>query len=348
MYLTEREIMSQHEALIRTCSYMEEEKEKICAFFEEHNLHSFVFMGCGSSYMLAKSGSRLMQQYPGTDAVAIAGGDYLVSPKPYEEMIRKSIVIVLSRSGKTTEIVRDVRDIKERFHSPVISISMLDQNDVMPMADLNLTLNWCYDESVCQTRTVTNLYTVLLMLVAFYGGDEELVRLTKCAAAANEVYKNTYRPALKEMAAKDWTEALVLADGVTEGIAEEGSLAYAEISMLPGQYSHLLDFRHGPMVLYSEKTLTLILVQPDGRDLQEAMIGDLKKKGGKIITMSEQEGNPYETDLHVTIPGECAGRVETWGIFFIFIMQMTAYEKALLRGTNPDLPVGLDAYITLK
>ena len=346
MYLTEREIMSQHEALIRTCSYMTEERDRIASFFAEHPRRSFVFLGCGSSYMLAKSGSRLMQQYPDTDAAAVAGGDYLVCPGPYEEMIRKSIVVVLSRSGKTTEIVRDVKDIRERFHVPVISVSMKDNNDVMPFSDLDLTLDWCYDESVCQTRTVTNLYAVLLMLAAFYAGDEQLIADTQQAALENEVFKNTYRPQLKKMAEEDWTEALVLADGVIEGIAEEGSLAYAEISTIPGKFAHVLDFRHGPMVLYSGKTLTCVLVQPDGRDLQAAMLEDLKRKGGKIITVSEQEGNPYGTDLHVTIPN--AGRYETWGMYFIYIMQMTALEKAILRGVNPDLPDGLDAYITLK
>ncbi len=346
MYITEREIMLQHEALIRTCAYMTGEKDKIESFFKEHPMRSFVFLGCGSSYMLAKSGSRLMQQYPDTDAAAVAGGDYLVNPRPYEEMIRKSIVIVLSRSGKTTEIVRSIRDIKARFQVPVLSVSMMDQNDIMPYSDLDLTLDWCYDESVCQTRTVTNLYTVLLMLAAFYAGDEELAADTQRAAMENEAFKISYRPALKKMAEMDWTDALVLADGVVEGIAEEGSLAYAEISTIPGKYAHVLDFRHGPMVLYGEKTLTIVLVQPEGRDLQAAMLEDLKRKGGKIITVSEQDGNPYGTDLHVTIPN--AGRYETWGIFFIYMMQMTALEKAILKGVNPDVPDGLDAYITLK
>ena len=346
MFITEREIMSQHEALSRTCRYMMQQKETIRSFFREHPARSFVFMGCGSSYMLAKSGRALVQQYPDTYAAAVAGGDYLVSPKPYEEIIKKSIVVVLSRSGKTTEIVRSVQDIKARLGAPVISVSMLEGNDVMPFSDLDLTLDWCYDQSVCQTRTVTNLYTALLLLAAFYGEDEKLCEAVHRAADENEAFKIKYRPALQEMAAKDWSEALVLADGVIEGIAEEGSLAYAEISMLPARYSHMLDFRHGPMVLYSGKTLTCILVGPEGRELQEAMIKDLKKKGGKIITVSEQEGNPYGTDLHVTIPDP--GRYEAWGIFFIFIMQMTALEKAILRGTNPDVPDGLDAYITLK
>ena len=287
-----------------------------------------------------------MQQYPGTDAAAIAGGDYLVNPKPYEELMKKSILVVLSRSGKTTEVVRDVKNIKERFSTPVISISMMDQNDVMPFSDLDLTLDWCYDKSVCQTRTVTNLYASLLLLAAFYADDEQLCADTLRAAQMNEAYKISYRPKLEDIAGKDWEDALVLADGPVEGIAEEGALAFTEIAMIPGKYFHMLDFRHGPMVLFTRRSLAIILVQPGREALQEAMIEDLKQKGGTIITVSDREGNPYGADLHVTLPDP--GRFEVWGIYFIFVMQMTAYAKALVRGTNPDAPTGLDAYITLK
>ena len=346
MYITENEIMSQHEALLKTCSYMLEQKEAIRSFFREHDMRSFVFLGCGSSYMLGKSGQRLMQQYPGTAAAAVAGGDFLVDPEPYEQMVKNSIVVVLSRSGKTTEIVRDVQLIRERYGAPVISISMLDDNDVMPYSDLDLTLDWCYDRSVCQTRTVTNLYTALLLLASFYGGDEALCADTLRAVRGNEAFKLKYRPELAKLAQLDWEDALVLADGPVEGIAEEGALAFTEIAMLPGKYYHMLDFRHGPMVLLSDRSLSILLIQPRGRDLQKAMVEDLKAKGSRIVTVSEEEGDPYGADLHITLPD--AGRYETWGISFIFVMQMAAYEKAMVRGTNPDAPTGLDAYITLK
>lgn len=37
------------------------------------------------------------------------------------------------------------------------------------------------------------------------------------------------------------------------GIAEEGALAFTEIAMLTGRYFHLLDYRHGPIVISGEK-----------------------------------------------------------------------------------------------
>ena len=186
MYLTEQEIMSQHEALDQTYTYMLEKKKETIEFFEKNGQKKFVFLGCGSSYMLAKSGARFLAACEGTAASAIAGGDYLLHRDFYEETVKDSIVILLSRSGQTSEIVRSVKYIKESYGSPVISFSMKDDNDVMPYSDLDYTMDWCYDKSVCQTRTVTNLYTAMLMMTAFYNGETPVLDDVKNVIAANE------------------------------------------------------------------------------------------------------------------------------------------------------------------
>ena len=74
MYLTEQEIMEQHIALNKTYDYMMEKKAEIKNFFSEHPSRKFVFFGCGSSYMLAKSGQQLICSCKGSSANAIAGG----------------------------------------------------------------------------------------------------------------------------------------------------------------------------------------------------------------------------------------------------------------------------------
>ena len=53
---TEREIFQQHEALRKTYAYLMEHEEEIKNFFNGCGCKKIVFMGCGSSYMLAKSG----------------------------------------------------------------------------------------------------------------------------------------------------------------------------------------------------------------------------------------------------------------------------------------------------
>ena len=111
--------------------------------------------------------------------------------------MQESILITLSRSGQTSEIVRSAAHIKERYGIPVLSISMKDQNDIMPYSDVDLTMDWCYDQSVCQTRTVTNLYLALAMLLGFYRQEDQLLADLARVVDENEEYTRRYRPVLK-------------------------------------------------------------------------------------------------------------------------------------------------------
>ena len=351
MYLTENEIMSQHLALKKTWEYMTGRRKALENFFSRYPLRRFVFLGCGSSYMLAKSAQCMFGACAGTTANAVAGGDYLIHPEYYKELMRDSILVTLSRSGQTTEIVRSAAHIKEQYGIPVLSISMKDQNDIMPYSDADLTMDWCYDQSVCQTRTVTNLYLALSMLLGYYRQDDQLLADLAAVVDANECYTRQYRPVLKETAAKNWDHAVVLADGPLHGLGEEGALAFTEIAMVPGQCFHLLDYRHGPMVLNGEQTLTIVFVQDGKEKLQKDLIQELLRHGGTVVTVSA----PKRPDLKEDLPGvEVNVKIDgdiSWianGIPFIFVCQILAFEKAMVLGGNPDEPKGLDAFITLN
>lgn len=345
MYYTEKEIMTQHEALEETYIYFEKRKQEIQQFFLEKNCRKFMILGCGSSYMLAKSGQKMFCRYEDTSALAVAGGDFLLNPKAYDEYAKDSIFVCLSRSGKTSEVVRSVQYAKEKYNCPVVSVSMDKDNALLPYSDLDLVMEWCYDQSVCQTRSVTNLYLAELMLTAYYGKNDGLTADVKKVIESNKEYKESYRPFLKEIAGREWNKAVVLADGPVCGIAEEGALAFAEISRMPGYYANVLDYRHGPMVLNNEKTLNIVLTAAKNTELQKALIQDIRARKGVVVTASGEKENLYGADLHVAL-GECK-EIESMGIAYIYIMQMIAYEKAVRKGCNPDVPEGLDAYITL-
>ena len=346
MFLTEQEILDTPHALERTCAYFAEKGETIKAFFAQHTQRKFAFFGCGSSYMLAKSAAALFQSLPGTAACAVPAGDYIVDPASWREAVRDSIVVTLSRSGRTSEIVRAAEHIKNTLGCPIVSVSMQAENDVSHLCDLDLALDWCYDRSVCQTRTVTNLYTATLLLAAAYAGDGALKAAVHAATDTSADFQVKNRPALERLAALDWNNVVVLADGPVCGIAEEGALAFTEICMLCGRYFHLLDYRHGPIVISDEKTLTVILLNPAEEELQGAMVRDVMSHRGPVMTVSAQGGNPYGAAEHVQVEG--VGAFPAWGIPFIYLAQMLSLLKSAAMGGNPDAPKGLDAYITLK
>lgn len=345
MYLTEAEILDTPLALASTCSYFKKRDGDLAKFFTDHKQRKFTVFGCGSSFMLAKSAATLLASMPDTAASAIPAGDYILNHDFWQETVRGSIVILLSRSGMTSEMVWAIKHIKKNLDCPAISITMKADSDLAPLCDLNLVLDWCYDESVCQTRTVTNLYTASLLLAAKYAGKDSLRESVLAAAENSSAFNLKYRPMLQEIAAMDWDNAVVLADGPVSGIAEEGALAFTEIAMLPGRCFHLLDYRHGPIVVSGGKTLTLVLLRPGEGELQGKMVQDVMARGSIVVTISDQAENLYGAAAHVQITG--VEDFAAWGILFIYVAQMTALLKALALGGNPDQPQGLDAYISL-
>lgn len=345
MFLTEKEILDTPRALALTCQYFEGRLGEHKAFFARNPHKRFAFLGCGSSYMLAKGAAALFAALPGTTAVAVPAGDYLVSPASWQEALKDSIIVTLSRSGRTSELVLAVQDIRQALDCPVISISAQQSNDLTPLSQMEVVLDWCYDKSVCQTRTVTNFYAATLLLAAAYSGDPALTESVHAAAAQCDAFQQNNRAALEEIAALPWNNVVVLADGPLCGIAEEGALAFTEISMLCGRYFHLLDYRHGPIVISDQNTLTVMVMRPGEQALQMALVADVLAQGGPVVTLSDQPGLPWGATADLLIHG--TAEYAAWGIHFIYVCQMLALQKALRLGANPDAPIGLDPYITL-
>lgn len=345
MYLTEKEIMTQHEALQKTIAQLDLQRNEIEEFFGGSGQRKFVFMGCGSSYMLAKSMERMFMTRPDTCACSIAGGDYIMNPAIYHHAIDGAFVVMLSRSGLTSEVLLAADYMSEHENVKIAAITMKKGSSLAQKSGLVIELPWAFDDSVCQTRNVTNLYAAGLLLGSIIYRDSVLEKQVQDVINRNETYKVRYRPLLEEVAQKDFNHVIVLADGIISGLAEEAALAFTEIAMIGGNCYNLLDYRHGPIVLNNPKTLNIIAVQAGERRMQADMIKDIRSHGGIIVTVGTEEENYFGADLHICT-GE-AGDQGAFGIPFIYVAQMLAYEKAVSLGGNPDAPQGLNPYIEL-
>lgn len=343
MTQTEKEIFAQPEALRKIRAWFDSNARKAKDFFAEANRRKYVFIGCGSSFMISQSGMSLFASIDNADAYALAGGDFLVDPENYRNVLKDSVVIILTRSGLTSEIVRSAEILKSDFDVKILTITMKEENELADKSDFMMTFPWAYDQSVCQTQTVTSIYYALLRLYAELTENQSLRRELSELADGQDAFLRKYRTLAQRIALKDFTNAIVLCDGVPNGMAQEGALAFTEVAMLPGQAFHLLDYRHGPKVLNNGRTLTIAALKRGARELQTKMIEDLRKTGTTLVVLDSENIAP-QADFHVEVPSFSHPLM---GIFLINICQMISLEKALAMGNNPDHPKGLDAYIKL-
>jgi len=345
MSITETEIFGQYEALARTHAYFLKNAGRIQKFFRRCRPQSLAFIGCGSSYCQCRSAELSAKMRLKLPAVSLAGGDLLVNYPHYRGILQGALLITPSRSGSTSEVVLSVKKLKREFKSPLISICCREKSELSAIAELSLAIPWAFDQGVCQTSSVTNLYTANLCLIAAMAGDKSLFREIGKAIAEGERLMAANKSSLQELGAKDWNHVVVLADSELEGIAGSGALSLKEIAQVHANYYHLLDVRHGPMLLVNEKTLVIMACSPRETGLQKDLVADLKKRGATVVTIGGSR-QALGADRHLPVPAY--KNFGVMGIHFIFVPQLISYYKAASAGLDPDAPRGLAPWIVLK
>jgi fructoselysine-6-P-deglycase FrlB-like protein len=333
--------MNTPEALQKTTLCIEQKWDEIEAFLKDKK--RFVFLGCGSSYSLARSMAVMTYMHTGVPTTVISAGDLLLHAPRYVNAVGEAAVICISRSGQTSEMNIALDAIKE-FNPHIASLICADDTPLEARSELSINMPWAFDNSVCQTRTVTNFYFAAAYILAKYLNNpvllQDLLHITdNCEEFLLKTEKIT-----REIAEKPWNHSVILADAELEGIADNGSLAFKEICQLPSNYYHILDSRHEPMVLFNEYTLLLAALGPMDK-LEFNYLKDMVKKKSLVVAFS---------DVPIEIPGVVSfsyGRKLSQialGLPFIMFCQLITYYKAAHTGANPDQPSGLSAWISLS
>ena len=308
------------------------------------DLNGITWIGSGSSYFISRS-AELSTRRLNIASYSIPAGDLMINFPTYENVIKDTLVVCLTRSGKTSEVLECIDKTKKLHGNKCVCLCMTENSPASKSSDVTLEMPWAFDESVCQTRTVTNLYLASLMLVAMLGADDNFLDEIKSAVDSNGQFINDNKNALHEVAKLDWDKAVVLADAQLEGISMEGALAFKEICQISSNYYHVLDSRHGPMVLFDEKTLVVVFKSLNDEAYQNGLIADVKSKGSFVVFAVAKENDANDADLSIRLPEY--NYAETAGIAFICTLQNLAFFKAIENGINPDEPNGLDPWINI-
>lgn len=341
---TYREIMNQYEAIRRTRAYLDTRMEAVRALLAGEG--PCVVMGSGSSYSVAQSVALMMQLRLGKRAAAVACGDLLLHVQAYRALLSGGVLVVLSRSGETSEAIRAIERARaEGFSFQVLSLTCAEGSTLEGLSAVTLAIPWAFDESVCQTRSVSCLYYAFVYLTAALGGMDARLAGLESFVGHGEAYLARADGAAQALAPLAWDRAVVLGDGELYGVAQEGALAFKEICQLASGDYHVLDVRHGPMVLLDEKTLVVIAVSDAGEPMQRDLVRDVAAKGCTVLVVSPA---PFAMEGVHALATDCVADQAVLGLALVGACQLLAYRKAAETGADPDAPDGLDAWISLK
>ena len=346
MSLTLNEIRGQYLALEKTVALLDEKQAALKAWFSQSRPASLVFVGCGSSFSLSKGFCSIASLRTDIPAYALAGGDLWLNCEAYRRMLKDALVISVSRSGETSELVNACKAVAALgLGARFLSIVCAEGTPMEALSDFTLCMPWAFDESVCQTRCVSNLYAMGAMVLGCLFGDPSIREGMAKMAAHGPDYLARIDARAQALAAKDWDHGVVLADGEIDGIAEEAALTFKEICQQNSNYYHVLDVRHGPMVMIRKNTLVFVAVKSPACKYEAQLVADLVATGATVVCYAARG---------VDIPGALCVPLEAdvgsvaFGLGLVALCQLTTYYKSLVVGCDPDHPDGLDPWIKIN
>jgi fructoselysine-6-P-deglycase FrlB-like protein len=209
--------------------------------------------GCGTSWFMAQAyaAAREASGHGETDAFAASE---MPRGRAYDQ------VLVLSRSGTTTEILQLLDRLRGTV--PTIAITADAATPVAGAADTVIELPFADEESVVQTRFAT---TELALLLAGLGTDIE-----PAAAAAERVLAQPLPAAL--LAARQFT---FLGTGWTAGLAAEAALKLREAAGMWTEAYPAMEYRHGPAAVTGAGSVVWMLGPAPG-----GLAADVAAAGG--------------------------------------------------------------------
>jgi fructoselysine-6-P-deglycase FrlB-like protein len=216
--------------------------------------------GCGTSWFIAQAyaAAREAAGHGETDAFA-------ASEMPPTRIYDR--VLVLSRSGTTTEILRLLRQLSGTL--PTVAITADPATPIAGAADAVIALDFADEKSVVQTRFATS---ELALLLRHLGQDIDPV-----ADAADRVLAEPLPAELTS--ARQFT---FLGTGWTCGLASEAALKLREAAGLWTEAYPAMEYRHGPIAVTRPGSVVwLFSPPPDG------LIDEIGAAGGLAWQSSE-------------------------------------------------------------
>jgi glucosamine--fructose-6-phosphate aminotransferase (isomerizing) len=165
---------------------------------------------------------------------------------------------------------------------------------------------------------------------------EELDKLPDMGRSVIEHYSDTARAWGKRL---DIERFYFLGSGPRYGLAAELSLKMKEMTLSHSEPFHFPEFRHGPQSMVTENTLMVGLVSVVNREIETAVLEDMRKRGAHVMQIGEQGGDTaFNSGLSET----------AHKILCLPIGQLMAFARALEKGLDPDHPHNLDAVVRLS
>ena len=301
------------------------------------------FVGCGTASYAALTGNYLFSRIARRHVNFVVGSEFM-----YQEhfLTDRSLVIALSQSGETADVIEPVLAAKARG-ARIAALVNVKGSTLDRIADFSVHLNAGPEQCVLSTKAYSAKVAVLLLTAHILNGSEHVGRdllwraVDGVHAALNPSAIDKVRAVAQHIV--DRPNMFIIGRGLSYPTALEAALKIKEVSYIHAEGFAGGELKHGVIALIEAGTPCLVYSPLDEtRDdiLSGAM--ELRSRGGFIVGVSPEDDAVFDIHLPVADVGDAAPLVMAPPA------QMLGYQLALLKGLDPDKPRNLAKSVTVK
>lgn len=309
----------------------------------------WLFIACGSSYYLSQTVAAQWNQLFPAPSSAVTASEFLFAPHETLKRSAARYVVLISRSGKTTEVLRAARWLEAAGEIATLGVTCSEASDLAAICTHTLQLPWADEKSMVMTRSFTAILLTLQRIGARLAGRAELARSLDSLPEKADLFLRANADKIRAFAAKPiFRNYVFLGHGVHYWLAQEAALKMTEMSSSYAQAYHTLEFRHGPKSIASQDTLITFLLSDTAAQEEVPLIAELKKLRAVIAVIANRATRELRNlaDLLVALDLD-EPEFRRMAVTAI-PAQLFGLEVGLRKGLNPDVPKNLTRAVVLE
>lgn len=307
-----------------------------------------LFVGCGTSFYLAEAAASAWTLLTGQRASALPASEVLLFPRLAQLTAADLQVVVISRSGKTSEAVRAAELLTKKHKVATLGITCAIDSELSKACQLTIAIPSADEKSMVMTRSFTSMLLALMELAASQSNIESFSAAIEAIAGSLSAKIESFHARVEEFVAKHTFEDYVyLAQGPFFAIAREAALKTTEMSCSYAQPYHTLEFRHGPKSIVAPQTCLTFFLSESGMDDESEVLREMKELGGTIITVCNHASDAVRASSDLVFEIEADAQELALLGPFVVPAQLLGLHTGLKKGLNPDEPKNLSRVVIL-
>ena len=308
------------------------------------NAFGTFMLGCGTASYSALAGTYLFSRVAKKHVNFSIGSEFNYLE---DYLTDKSLVIPISQSGETIDVVDPVAKAKKKGSKIAAIVNVLGST-LYRQADFKILLGAGQEKAVVGTKSFIAMVAVL-MLAAYSLAKKQMQGkslLMEAAENVREILKEKFEKSLQKVAdeLKNKEHIYVIGRGLSYATALEATLKIKETACIHAEGFAGGELKHGVIALIEQGTPCIVFAPNDETyDDIVSNAQEIKARGGFIIGIGPKDNNVFDSFLETEDVGDATIIPQ------VVISQLLAYYLALKRGIkDPDKPRNLAKSVTVK